>query len=179
MTSFTLGLALAAALVGLVGSVDDGRPHRTLLDPPATSSPATPDPAAASWPVRPVEVLAPFEPSDPYGPGHRGVDLAARPGQPVRAALPGRVAVAGPVAGRPVVVVEHRGDLRTTYLPVSPAVKVGDRVHHQQVIGVVATPRHCPGSCLHWGARRSGSYVDPLALVAAAPVVLLPTAAAG
>lgn len=174
MTSFTLGLALAAALVGLVGAADEARTRENPVDPPLTSRRATTEPAA-DWPVTPVHVLAPYEPSDTYGPGHRGVDLAARPGQRVQAALPGRVTVAGPVAGRPVVVIEHRGGLRTTYLPVVAAVDVGDRVSGEQVIGVVATPLHCAGGCLHWGARRLGSYVDPVSLVATAQVVLLPS----
>ncbi|MGX9228951.1 peptidoglycan DD-metalloendopeptidase family protein [Streptomyces albus] len=43
-------------------------------------------------------------PPQPWAPGHRGVDLAARPGQPVRAVADGKVSFAGKVAGRGVVV---------------------------------------------------------------------------
>ena len=36
-------------------------------------------------------------------------------------------------------------------------------------------PGHCGAtSCLHWGVRRDGEYVDPLELLEPAPVVLLP-----
>ena len=35
----------------------------------------------------------------PYGPGHRGIDIAASVGELVRAPAAGRVAFAGPVAG--------------------------------------------------------------------------------
>jgi murein DD-endopeptidase MepM/ murein hydrolase activator NlpD len=55
-------------------------------------------------------------------------------------------------------------------VPVGMAVRRGDR------IGVVAATRgHCaPRTCLHWGLRRGGRYVDPLTLVGRGPPVLLP-----
>ena len=113
----------------------------------------------------------------PYAPGHRGVDLEAAAGLPVLASAAGRVAFAGPVAGRGVVVVAHADGLHTTYEPVEPAVRAGEAVGAGQPLGAVARDgRHCaPVSCLHWGARRGAGYVDPLSLLtAAAPPVLLP-----
>ena len=82
-----------------------------------------------TWPLDPrPEVVATFDPpDDPWGAGHRGVDLAGRVGQAVRAALPGEVVFAGRVAGKPVVTVSH-GDTRTTYEPVVASVAVGARV---------------------------------------------------
>src|SRR5690606_38546945 len=81
-----------------------------------------PGPVAWRWPLGPpappiVEGFSP--PASPWGPGHRGVDLAARPKQPVHAAGPGRVSYAGRLAGRGVVAIDH-GALRTTYLPIRP-----------------------------------------------------------
>ena len=68
------------------------------------------------WPLQPTPaVVNGFDaPDSQWGSGHRGVDLAGMPSQVVRAALPGRVAYAGPLAGRGVVVVSH-GETRTTY----------------------------------------------------------------
>lgn len=129
------------------------------------------------WPLRPEpEVVAGFDPpASPYGPGHRGVDLLGTPGQAVRAALPGTVSFAAPLAGRGVVVVDH-GDTRTTYEPVSARVGVGDRVGAGDVIGTLAlVGSHCfPRACLHWGWIRGETYLDPLRLVGAGPVRLLP-----
>ncbi|WP_084219298.1 murein hydrolase activator EnvC family protein [Spirillospora albida] len=123
---------------------------------------------ARRWPLGPPvpQVVRAFSPpAVPWGPGHRGVDLAARPGQPVHAAAPGRVAYAGRIAGRGVVTIAH-GALRTTYLPVRPSVRPGGRVGAGTRIGALegGTP-HCPTPCLHWGLLRGGTYLDPLLLV--------------
>lgn len=168
MNPFAIGLAAAVAITLAVGQ-----------GPNLTGD-------AAEWPVSPATVVVGFQPHERFGPGHRGVDLAATPGQSVHAALPGVVTVAGQVGGRSVVVLKHDDSLRTTYLPVLPMVKVGERVAAGELIGVLAAgwpswPSwpgwpgwHCPQtSCLHWGARRAAEYVDPLTLLPQA-VVLLP-----
>ena len=99
-------------------------------------------------------------------PGHRGVDLAAGPGQPVLAVAPGTVTFAGAVAGVGVVVVDH-GAVRSTYQPVVARVEAGEQVQAGTVLGVVTTVgSHClPASCLHLGARRGDDYLDPLRLL--------------
>ncbi|MBL3665649.1 M23 family metallopeptidase [Streptomyces sp. M2CJ-2] len=125
-----------------------------------------------AWPVgiRP-RVLRGWEPPETrYGRGHRGVDLAAAPGTPVRAVAAGRVSYAGRVAGRGVVSVELSGTgappLRTTYEPVLPSVEKGAEVAPGEVIGTVAaTGSHCTAPCLHWGLLRADVYLNPLALL--------------
>lgn len=150
----------------------------------AAAGPARADRAdpAGVWPLAPVpEVVSGFDPpSDPWGPGHRGVDLLGAPGQAVRTALPGRVSWAGPLAGRGVVVVDH-GSTRTTYEPVDATVEVGTPVEAGDRIGrLSAIGSHCPPrACLHWGWIAGGridgeTYLDPLRLVGAGPVRLLP-----
>ena len=86
-------------------------------------SSASPDRADGVWPLVPdPEVVRGFEPPPhPFAAGHRGVDLAGRPGQAVRAALPGTVGFAGSIGGKPVVTVLH-GGRRTTYEPVVASV---------------------------------------------------------
>ena len=130
---------------------------------------STPREGRLSWPLSPVPaVLRYFDaPETPYGAGHRGVDLAAVPGQDVLAADAGVVVFAGLVAGRPVVSVDHDGGLRTTYEPVQPGVAAGDQVYRGQVLGTVLAghPGCLVAACLHWGVRRGADYVDPLSLV--------------
>lgn len=129
------------------------------------------------WPLVPVPaVVRGFEPpSSAWGAGHRGVDLLGAPGQPVGSALPGRVSFVGRVAGRDVVVVDH-GATRTTYEPVSATVATGDQVLAGQTIGTLELAgSHCfPLACLHWGWVEGETYLDPLRLVGAGPVRLLP-----
>lgn len=129
-----------------------------------------------AWPVtgthgarRPAVPRGWDPPPEPWATGHRGVDLAAGPGQPVRAAAPGRVSFAGKVAGRGVVSIELSGTgrppLRTTYEPVRPTAHVGDRVQAGEKVGVLGLGGHCSESCLHWGLLRGEDYRDPLSLL--------------
>lgn len=147
-----------------------------LAPAPALGTPGDADPVGV-WPLRPrPEVVAGFDPPiDPWGSGHRGVDLLGSAGQPVLAALPGRVTFAGMLAGRGVVVVSH-GDTRTTYEPVSADLSVGDTVAAGGRVGRLAVfGSHCfPRACLHWGWLRGETYLDPLDLVGGGPVRLLP-----
>ncbi|WP_030747999.1 murein hydrolase activator EnvC [Streptomyces sp. NRRL S-31] len=139
--------------------------------PPAPSpAPSAPVPAVARlWPVgvRPPVARGWEPPASVYGPGHRGVDLAAPAGAPVRAVAAGRVTFAGRVAGRGVVSVGLAGtDLRTTYEPVRPSVRTGDAVAAGAVVGTVeAAGSHCSAVCVHWGLLRGGTYLNPLALL--------------
>jgi murein DD-endopeptidase MepM/ murein hydrolase activator NlpD len=132
--------------------------------------------AARCWPVtgpgargRP-EVLRLFDPPPlPWAAGHRGVDLRAGPGAPVRAAAPGAVVFAGAVGGVPVLVLRLAGGLRVTYEPVRASVPLGARVTAGARVGTLyGSVPHCPGSCLHWGLLAGTVYLDPLSLLPAA-----------
>ncbi|KUM68016.1 M23 family metallopeptidase [Streptomyces curacoi] len=148
------------------------------LTPTAMSAPSAPAPDPAvpaigrAWPVgvRPPILRGWEPPATPYARGHRGVDLAAPPGTPVRAVAAGRVSFAGRVAGKGVVSVELTGTgdppLRTTYEPVRASVRKGDEVAAGEVVGTVeSTGAHCTAACVHWGLRRGETYMDPLSLL--------------
>ncbi|NYD42411.1 M23 family metallopeptidase [Nocardioides panaciterrulae] len=151
-----------------------------LVPTPGLAAPVDPaDPAdpVGQWPLRPrPQVVAGFDPpGSPWGAGHRGVDLLGRPGQSVHSALAGVVTFAGVIAGRGVVVVDH-GETRTTYEPVRAAVTVGTPLAAGDRLGILeGAGSHClPRTCLHWGWLRGPAYLDPLRLVGAGPVRLLP-----
>ncbi|MET0447949.1 MAG: peptidoglycan DD-metalloendopeptidase family protein [Aeromicrobium sp.] len=130
---------------------------------PTVSSAA---PGGWSWPLDEHEVGRRFDPpADPYGAGHRGVDLEADVGDVVRAVAAGRVTFAGPVGGIPVVTIDHGGE-RSTYQPVAARVRVGDAVTARQVIGtLLGAHSHCAGACLHLGRLAGDDYLDPMDLL--------------
>jgi hypothetical protein len=123
--------------------------------------------AGAGWrPPVGGEVVRAFDlGSDPFEAGrHRGADLAASPGEPVRAPCPGRVAVAGRVGTSGRLVTLLCGRWRVTQMPLATvAVRAGDAVRRGDRLGTVAASRDHAG--LHLGVRRDGArfgYVDPL-----------------
>lgn len=170
-------VAPSGAAVAVTDRTAPGPLAGPLAGPPA--APGTD--LVGTWPLRPQPmVVHAFDPPvTTWGAGHRGVDLLATPGQGVLAALPGTVAYAGTLAGRGVLVVAH-GSTRTTYEPVAATVEVGTVVAAGDRLGTVqAGPSHCaPRTCLHWGWIAGETYLDPLRLVGAGPVRLLPLLAA-
>ncbi|MGH3675268.1 MAG: M23 family metallopeptidase [Mycobacterium sp.] len=146
------------------------------------AAPARAENERLDWPLRPrPAVLRVFDaPSPNWHRGHRGVDLAGVPGQPVHAAAAGTVVFAGELAGRPVVSVAHPGGLRTSYEPVLPSVRPGQLVAAGTALGELAVghPGCAAAACLHWGAMwgpaSSADYVDPLGLLSSTPIRLKP-----
>lgn len=138
---------------------------------------AVPATAAAgdryAWPVR-GPVIRPFEePTGPFGPGHRGIDIAVPFGTELHAAQAGVVAFAGWVAGSLFVSIDHPDGIRTTYSWLSSvSVRRGTAVDRGQAIG--ATGHGHPEEAvphLHFGARIGTRYIDPMTLLGGVDLV--------
>lgn len=119
-----------------------------------------------AWPVR-GPVLRGFEAAPPYGSGHRGIDIGAERGTPVRAAERGVVAFAGRIAGERYVSVLHPDGIRTTYSWLSAIrVRRGDAVARGEVIGRTGDGHTGSDAAhLHLGAKLDDTYLDPLTLL--------------
>lgn len=131
------------------------------------------------WPVSGPVVGTWQASANPYGPGHRGVDLAVAIGDPVAAMAGGIVGFAGVVAGRAWVSIDHPDGLRTTVGPLAVvAVSAGDPVRQGQVVGTAAATAHADARLLrtgrlHVSARVAGTYADPVPLVGRLVATLL------
>lgn len=161
MRTLLAGVAVVVVLVSGAGSSAPGAPVAVSYRVPVSG---------------PLRVLRGFSPPvTRYGPGHLGVDLAVPADGVVRAAGPGTVRFAGQVAGRGVVVVLHPDGISTEYEPLAPSARVGQVVVTGSVLGQLrGVHLGCPAvRCLHWGARRSEQYLDPLSLLRPLGVVRL------
>lgn len=147
-----------------------------LLWLPAMAS-ARPIPFTRPVPGPVIQAIS--QPDQPWTPGHRGVDLAAQPDEPVHVLRAGTISFAGQVNQVGWVTVDHGGGLSTTYGPLTmpAAVTKGQRVHTGSVIGTIAPG----GTHLDLGARvphpkwpKKHAYLDPLKLGQVWSIRLIP-----
>lgn len=94
---------------------------------------------------------------------HRGLDLAARKGQPVLATADGLVILTKEFNfhGR-TILLSHGQGVCSIYLHLDQIdIKEGDLVKRGQVIGRVGSSGFSNGPHLHWGVYVEGQAVDP------------------
>jgi murein DD-endopeptidase MepM/ murein hydrolase activator NlpD len=148
-----------------------------VLVPMALLLAAVPAHAAGTWPWPVVgPVTRPFDrPANPYGSGHRGIDIAVAFGTPVRSSAPGVVSFAGPVGGELFVTVDVGQGVLVTYSFLSArSVRTGNVVAQGAIVGssgdghAGVSPPH-----LHFGVRVDGEYADPMEFLAPPSVVSL------
>ena len=98
---------------------------------------------------------------------HRGVDIEAPLGSPVRAIRSGRVIASGKHRGLGrYLELEHRGDIQSLYAHLDTmAVDVGDRVRQGQVIATVGKTGNARNPLikphLHLEVLQAGRPLDP------------------
>jgi murein DD-endopeptidase MepM/ murein hydrolase activator NlpD len=117
-----------------------------------------------TWPVV-GPVIRGFDlPDDPYGSGHRGIDIAAEVGTTIVAAADGTVSFAGPVGGHLFLTIDHGDGSSSTYSWLTAnLVRKGATVARGQPVALTGWGH--PGALiphLHFGVKLDGAYVDPL-----------------
>ena len=107
------------------------------------------------------ERIDPFTELDAF---HRGLDVAAPLGTPVRASAAGRAVFVGPSAGYGLVVeLEHHPGVFTRYAHVGELlVKKGEAVKRGQTIGLVGTTGRSTAPHVHYEVWVDGHPVDPM-----------------
>jgi murein DD-endopeptidase MepM/ murein hydrolase activator NlpD len=126
----------------------------SLLFPPAP-------PATWVWPVSgPQIILLDFvAPPTPWGPGHRGLDLAADSPR-VIAPVAGVISFAGLVVDRGVLTITTDAGHKVSLEPVTSLVSTGTRVTQGQHIANLEEG-HCVTLCVHLGLRVLEGYRSP------------------
>lgn len=172
---FLLGLVLAIGVFIPVAS------PAAVVEPSIPPPPTAPDPPPLPPLWMPVAgaVARGFDArAGPYGPGHRGIDIAATVGTPVRAPAAGRVVFAGPVAGTTWVTLLVAPKVVVTVGPLLDPPVTARRVRRRAPVGRVGSGHPLPpvgpggsrgGWTLHLSVRVNGVYVDPLAYLVDRP----------
>ena len=129
--------------------------------PTAAPGPVRRGSGAMIWPLN-GPISSPFGPR--WGRTHSGLDIAVPIGTPVRAAMAGRVTIAGPMGGYGnYACITHAGGLSTCYAHNdSVNVSEGQSVKQGQVIAQSGNSGNSTGPHLHFEVRQSGSPVDPM-----------------
>lgn len=103
---------------------------------------------------------------------HRGVDVAAPEGTPIRAAAGGRVVLVHPdmyFTGQSLMI-DHGHGLTSVYVHMSAMEVVeGEAVRQGDIIGRVGATGRATGPHLHWGVSLFGTHLDPRLLAGPMP----------
>lgn len=127
-----------------------GRPERLRFPPPADG------PLSSRFGLRRILNGKPRSP-------HRGLDIAAPRGAPVRAPIAGTVLDVGDFyfTGH-TVLLDHGGGLVTLYCHLDRVdVRPGQRLAASERIGAVGASGRATGPHLHWAVALNGHLVDP------------------
>jgi len=143
--------------------------RRQASQPAAAATPAsTGGTGGYAWPMC-APVTSEYGPR--WGRMHRGIDLGAPTGTPIRAIRAGTVIFAGWQGGYgQITLVDHGNGVVSAYAHQSRfAVGQGARVAQGQVIGYVGTTGNTTGAHLHLETRVGGTAVNPRQYLSGSP----------
>jgi murein DD-endopeptidase MepM/ murein hydrolase activator NlpD len=124
--------------------------------PPASYKPKTPLTA-------PTKGMVTSEFGLRNGRPHKGIDIAAAPGDPIFAVAKGKVVFAGTQRGYGnVVIIEHENMVMTVYAHnEANLVRLGELVKKGQPIAAMGSTGSSPGPHLHFEYRVQGKAINP------------------
>lgn len=175
--AMTLGVVSAAYATTLISPRPAAPPPayvKVVAEAPPAPPPPPPEPDFAfGEPVAGHQVNSPFGlrrmPWESHGRLHRGVDIAAPSGTPVRAVEDGVIVRSGTSAsyGR-FVEVKHDGGLTSFYAHlgrIERGAKAGATVSGGAVIGRIGSSGVSTGPHLHFEIRRGETPLNPVAFI--------------
>ncbi len=142
--------------------------RRQTVQRPASRAATTTATGGYVWPMC-APVTSEYGPR--WGRMHRGIDLGAPTGTPIRAIRAGTVIFAGWQGGYgQITLVDHGNGVVSAYAHQSRfAVGQGARVAQGQVIGYVGTTGNTTGAHLHLETRVGGTAVNPRQYLSGSP----------
>jgi len=95
---------------------------------------------------------------------HKGIDIAAKAGTPVKAAASGKVVVSATfILHGNTIVINHGLGIATLYIHLQKRLKIkGDFVKQGEVIGLVGSSGVSTGPHLHYGMYANNNSINPL-----------------
>lgn len=115
------------------------------------------------WPLEHAQVIGEYDaPAKQWLPGHRGLDLRARPQDAIIAPADGVVAFSGKVAGKSVVTLRHgaeTGSLTSTFEPAVTTRPVGAVIAKGSVSLVLKVARNIAPMDVCIGASRAEDVI--------------------
>lgn len=94
---------------------------------------------------------------------HKGLDIAAKTGTPIKAAADGTISFSGTMGGYGnLIIIDHGNGITTYYGHCNKLYKTkGTKVTAGDVIAEVGSTGNSTGSHLHFEIRKDGVYVNP------------------
>jgi murein DD-endopeptidase MepM/ murein hydrolase activator NlpD len=144
--------------------------HRSRRLAPSVAAPPS------LWPIEGRLISGFAQRTDPFsgeGAFHKGVDISAPTGTPVRSAADGVVILAEPVSGGygRLVIVDHGGGVQTYYAHLSKInVHTGQELHRGDLLGAVGSSGRTTAPHLHYEVRVDGTPRNPIRYLANASV---------
>lgn len=94
---------------------------------------------------------------------HKGIDIGAPNGTPIKAAAGGKVSYSGWMGGYGnLVIIDHGNGIQTYYAHCSKLyVEKGEEVEAGHLIGAVGSTGFSTGNHLHFEIRKNGSQINP------------------
>lgn len=94
---------------------------------------------------------------------HKGLDIAAKIGTPIKAVADGKVTYSGVMGGYGnLIIIDHGNGITTRYGHCSKLyVKLGKQVKAGELIAAVGNTGNSTGPHLHFEIRQNGVYVNP------------------
>lgn len=136
--------------------------------------------SVATWvsPVPAMEIIEAFDPPrEAWLQGHRGIDVLAVSGEPLRAPTAGVIRFRGSVAGTATVSIETASGFVVSFQPATSDLEKGEGFASGAEIGTVGAGTHCDRPCLHvgvWPVASDRRYVDPAQFYGQDRSLLLP-----